>query len=81
MRTLPIEAVKQIGQFPNAVAPLRQRLDEAADALRLRLEQGGALAEQCNFVALIKNSSGRWREIHVFRLPQGDFAANPAAVC
>jgi 2'-5' RNA ligase len=55
--------------------------DEAADALRLQLEQGAALAAKCSSVALIENSSGRWREMHIFQLPQGDFAANPGPVC
>ena len=55
--------------------------DEAADALRLRLEQGAALTAQCSSVALIENSSGRWRELHVFHLSQGDFAANRGPVC
>ena len=55
--------------------------DEAADELRLRLEQGGAVTTQCGSVALIENSSGRWNEMHVFHLPQGDFAANRGPIC
>ena len=43
--------------------------DKASDALRLRLEEGTALASDCNSVALIENSSGRWKELCVFQLP------------
>lgn len=42
--------------------------DEAAEALQLGLEQGAEVRAQCSSVALIENSSGRWRELHVFHL-------------
>jgi 2'-5' RNA ligase len=50
--------------------------DEAAEQLQLRLAQGGAVAAQCSSVALIENSSGRWRDLHDFHLPQGAFMVN-----
>lgn len=43
--------------------------DEATETLRLRLEQGEAVTARCGSVALIENSSGRWKDLHVFRLP------------
>lgn len=49
--------------------------NEAAETLRLRLEQDAGVAAQCNSVALIENSSGRWRDLHVFRLPPSVSAA------
>ena len=55
--------------------------DEAADVLRLRLAQGTALTAKCSSIALIENSSGEWPEMHVFQLPQGDFAATLGPVC
>lgn len=55
--------------------------DEAAETLRLRLDQGAAVTAQCNSVALIENSSGRWRDLHVFHLPLSAFAANRVPVC
>lgn len=55
--------------------------DEAAKVLRLRLEQGLALEAQCNSVAQIENSSGRWSELCVFQLPQRDVTANLGPIC
>ncbi|MBN8748054.1 MAG: 2'-5' RNA ligase family protein [Variovorax sp.] len=48
--------------------------DEAAETLRLGLEHGAAVTAQCDSVALIENSSGRWRDLHVFRLPPNSAA-------
>jgi 2'-5' RNA ligase len=47
--------------------------DEAAETLRLRLNQGAAVTAQCSSVALIENSSGRWRDLHEFHLPPSAF--------
>lgn len=52
--------------------------DEAAEALRLRLDQGAAVAAHCSSVTLIENSSGRWKDLHEFRLPQSTSVANRA---
>lgn len=55
--------------------------DEVAETLRLRLNQGAAVTAQCSSVALIENSSGRWRDLRVFHLPMGAPSAIRGAVC
>jgi 2'-5' RNA ligase len=55
--------------------------DEAAETLRLRLSQGATVTVQCCSVALIENSSGRWRDLHEFRLPLGASATNRVPAC
>jgi GNAT superfamily N-acetyltransferase/2'-5' RNA ligase len=52
--------------------------DDVAKALRLRFNQGATVRAQCSSVALIENSSGRWRDLHVFHLPPSASAANRA---
>jgi hypothetical protein len=54
--------------------------DEAAGELKLRLKESGAVTAQCNSVALIENSSGRWRELHAFHLSRGVLRANRGPV-
>ncbi|MBO9652273.1 MAG: GNAT family N-acetyltransferase [Variovorax sp.] len=44
--------------------------DEAAETLRLRLDQGAAVKANCSSVTLIENSTGRWKDLHEFHLPQ-----------
>ncbi|MBN8752503.1 MULTISPECIES: 2'-5' RNA ligase family protein [Variovorax] len=43
---------------------------EAADELNVRLLASGAVHAHCTEVTLIENSSGRWRDLHVFALPE-----------
>jgi hypothetical protein len=50
--------------------------DEAAEKLRLRLDQGATVTAQCSSVVLIENSSGLWRDLHVIHLPPSASAAN-----
>jgi len=44
--------------------------DAAAVELQTRLLTLGAAHANCTEVALIENSSGRWQDLHTFRLPQ-----------
>lgn len=44
--------------------------DAAAAELQARLFTMGAVQAHCAEVALIENSSGRWQDLHIFRLPQ-----------
>ena len=44
--------------------------DSAATELQARLLASGAVHAACTEVALIENSSGSWRDMHVFQLPQ-----------
>lgn len=44
--------------------------EEAAETLRMRLNQSVAVTANCSSVTLIENSSGRWKDLHEFRLPQ-----------
>lgn len=42
--------------------------DAAADELRARLAASGAVHAACIEIALIENSTGKWRDMHVFHL-------------
>ncbi|CAN7762403.1 2'-5' RNA ligase family protein [Variovorax sp. LjRoot178] len=44
--------------------------DEAAAELQVRLGASGAVKAECSSVVLLENSSGRWNELHMFRLSQ-----------
>jgi|GEM_PF-168977 predicted protein tyrosine phosphatase/2'-5' RNA ligase len=44
--------------------------DTAAAELQSRLLASGAVRAACTEVALIENSSGSWRDMHVFQLPK-----------
>ena len=44
--------------------------DAAAAELQARLLAQGAVHASCTEVALIENSSGRWQDFHIFRLPE-----------
>jgi predicted protein tyrosine phosphatase len=44
--------------------------DAAAAELEARLLASGAVHANCTEVTLIENSSGRWQDMHVFRLPK-----------
>jgi hypothetical protein len=44
--------------------------DAAAAELQARLFTLGAVHASCTEVALIENSSGRWQDFHMFRLPE-----------
>ncbi|BEP60062.1 2'-5' RNA ligase family protein [Variovorax sp. V213] len=46
--------------------------DEAAAELQLRLGTSGAIKAECNSVVLLENSTGRWKEFHLFHLPLAD---------
>lgn len=43
--------------------------EEAAAELQTRLGASGAVHASCTEVTLIENTSGRWQDMHVFRLP------------
>ncbi|MET3497339.1 2'-5' RNA ligase family protein [Variovorax boronicumulans] len=43
--------------------------EQAAIELQARLLASGAVRATCVEVALIENSSGRWQDLHTFRLP------------
>lgn len=45
--------------------------ERAAIELEARLRLHGRIHSVCRSVALLENSSGRWREMHVFALPDG----------
>lgn len=45
--------------------------DIAERALRADLERHGPLSADCGSVALLENSSGRWRPMHEFELGEG----------
>jgi len=44
--------------------------EQAAIELQARLLASGAVLARCTEVTLIENSSGRWKDLHTFRLPQ-----------
>ncbi len=44
--------------------------EDAAVELGTRLIASGAVHAHCTEVALMENSSGRWRDLHVFALPE-----------
>lgn len=43
--------------------------EEAAAELKMRLHATGAVLAVCTKVTLIENASGRWQDMHVFKLP------------
>ena len=45
-----------------------EEANEAADALQILLRQRGPVVSVCSSISLLENSSGRWRESHVFDL-------------
>ncbi|MDM0037929.1 2'-5' RNA ligase family protein [Variovorax sp. J22G21] len=49
--------------------------DEAAAELQIRLEASGAIGAECNSVVLLENSTGRWKELHLFHLPTANAQA------
>lgn len=42
--------------------------EEAAELLQQRLDHGAPATGQCDSVTLIEDSTGRWRDLHVFHL-------------
>ena len=44
----------------------------AADELEAVIQSKGPISSFCSSVSLLENSSGRWREMHVFPLPRQD---------
>lgn len=44
----------------------------AAAELELEIQKSGPISGFCSSVSLLENSSGRWREMHVFPLPRQD---------
>ncbi len=43
--------------------------EAAAGELQARLRASGAIRAECTQIALIENSTGHWKDLHVFRLP------------
>ncbi|SFQ43592.1 2'-5' RNA ligase superfamily protein [Variovorax sp. OK605] len=51
--------------------------EEAAAELQARLAASGPVHARCTEVTLLENSSGRWQDMHVFRLPPAPAPATP----
>ena len=47
-------------------------LESAAGELAAAMRAHGSIRARCRTVALIENSSGRWKELHAFALPGGE---------
>ena len=64
------------GEHPSVVPHLSvahgdaRHAEEAATELRARLHASGPVHAVCTEVTLIENTSGRWQDMHVFKLPQ-----------
>lgn len=63
------------GEHPSVVPHLSvahgdaRHAEEAVTELRARLHASGPVHAVCTEVTLIENTSGRWQDMHVFKLP------------